>query len=191
MTTTAPPRVSPADLSARLAAGRVTVLDVRSPGEYAAAAIADSAHLPLDQLDAHADRLARDIIGPVALVCRSGQRAQQAADRLTAAGVHELVVLDGGLNAWEAEGHPVRRGRGKWELERQVRLTAGGIVLGGVLASLRWPRARFLSGAVGAGLTFAAVSDTCAMGKALLKLPYNQVPATSTEQALARLSLRR
>ncbi|MCZ2858178.1 hypothetical protein [Blastococcus sp. VKM Ac-2987] len=43
-----------------------------------------------------------------------------------------------------------------------------------ILASLRFPRARFLAGGVGAGLTTAAVTDTCAMGAALSRLPYNR-----------------
>ncbi len=64
--------VSPNDLSARLAAGGVTVLDVRSPGEYQATAIHDSVHLPLDQLPTHSAELAREQSGTVALVCRSG-----------------------------------------------------------------------------------------------------------------------
>lgn len=166
--------VSPNDLSTRLAAGSITLLDVRSPGEYQAAAIEDSTHLPLDQLPAHSADLARDLAGPVALVCRSGRRAQQAAELLARHGARDLLVLHGGLTAWEAAGHPVLRGAGTWELERQVRLVAGSLVVGGVAASLRWPQARFLSGAVGAGLTFAAVSNSCAMGKVLLKLPYNK-----------------
>ncbi len=100
-------------------------------------------------------------------------------------------MLDGGLTAWEAAGHPVRHGAGKWELERQVRLVAGSLVLGGVVASLRWPRARFLSGAVGGGLAFAAVSNTCAMGKALLNLPYNKAASADTAAAVRAVTGRR
>lgn len=74
-------------------------------------------------------------------------------------------------------------------MDRQVRLVAGSLVLAGILASLRWPKARFLSGAVGGGLTFAALSNTCAMSKVLLKLPYNTTSrgaALRTVQALTR-----
>lgn len=180
--------LSPHELSARLAKGDVTVLDVRSPGEYQAAAIDDSTHLPLDQLPAHSAQLAGRLSGPVVLVCRSGRRAQQAADLLVKDGASDLLVLDGGLTAWQAAGHPIRQGQGKWELERQVQLVAGSLVLGGILASLRFPRTCFLSGAVGAGLSFAAVSNTCAMGKALLKLPYNKTPAADTAATVARLT---
>ena len=84
----------------------------------------------------------------------------------------------------------VRSGRGseKWALERQVRLVAGGLVAAGIVASLRWPRARFVSGMVGAGLTFAAVTDTCAMGTALAKLPYNRDDSCDVDRIVSELT---
>ncbi len=186
------PKITAAQLAQRLAASSTTVLDVRTPGEYAAAAIDGSQHLPLDQLDAHLGPLGAGLAGPVTLVCRSGQRATQAYEQLSAAGAKDLTVLDGGLTAWQAAGQPVQTTAGTgstWDMERQVRLAAGSLVLGGVLASLRWPKARFLSGAVGGGLTFAALSNTCAMSKVLLKLPHNKADrgtALRTVQALTR-----
>jgi hypothetical protein len=66
-----------------------------------------------------------------------------------------------------------RAGEAPWALERQVRLVAGGIVASAVAASVVWPPARFVAGAVGAGLVIAALTDTCAMGAALARLPYN------------------
>ncbi len=189
--TTALPLVTAPALADQLAAGTTTVLDVRTPGEYTAAAIDGSHHLPLDQLDVHLDDLAA-LNRHVTLVCRSGQRATKAYEQLTAAGANDLTVLDGGLIAWQAAGNPVTSGTGPatWEMDRQVRLTAGGLVLAGILASLRWPKARFLSGAVGAGLTFAALSNTCAMSRVLLKLPYNQADRSTTRRTVAALSRR-
>jgi len=76
----------------------------------------------------------------VTLVCRRGRRATQAYEQLSAAGAKDLTVLDGGITAWQAAGQPVQETAGAgstWELERQVRLPAGSLVLGGVLASLR------------------------------------------------------
>ena len=185
-----PTLITAPELARRLAAGSTTVLDVRTPGEYAAAAIEGSHHLPLDQLAGHLDALGTGLTGPVTLVCRSGQRAATADAQLRSAGVLDLTVLDGGLTAWQAAGQPVRASAGpvKWEMDRQVRLAAGSLVLGGVLASLRWPRARFLSGAVGGGLTFAALSNTCAMGKVLLRLPYNRADTGQGRRAVAALT---
>ena len=188
----APTSVDPHTLAERLAAGTGAVLDVRTPGEHAAAAIPGSQLLPLDRLDEHADALASGLCTHVTLVCRSGQRAAQAHERLTAAGAGNLTVLEGGRNAWQAAGQPVDStpGAAKWAMERQVRLAAGSLVLAGIVASLRWPGARFLSGGVGAGLTFAALSDTCAMSRVLLKLPYNRTGShdVDVDKAVAALT---
>ena len=40
--------------------------------------------------------------------------------------------------------------------------------------SVVWPPARYVAGVLGAGLVFAAVTNTCAMGMALARLPYNR-----------------
>ncbi len=61
------------------------------------------------------------------------------------------------------------------DLDRHV---AGGLVLLSILASIVFPPARFIAGFIGAGLVFAAVTDTCAMGMLLSKLPYNRPSST-------------
>ena len=69
-----------------------------------------------------------------------------------------------------------------WALERQVRFAAGLLVLTGVLSSVFvHPYFVWLSAFVGAGLVFAAVTDTCAMGLLLAKMPWNSQPAVSGE----------
>ena len=86
-----------------------------------------------------------------------------------------LHVLDGGLNRWISAGKPVRRGRERISLERQVRIAAGALAAaGGLLALKAHPRFGLLSAFVGGGLVFAGVTDTCGMARMLAKLPYNQ-----------------
>jgi hypothetical protein len=63
----------------------------------------------------------------------------------------------------------------RWALERQIRLVAGSIVLLAIIASIWWSPARYVAGAIGLGLTVAAITDTCLMGKLLMKLPYNRI----------------
>ena len=59
--------------------------------------------------------------------------------------------------------------------ERQGRIAAGAIVLtGALLAQFINPTFIWLSGFVGAGLMFAGITDTCAMGMLISKLPWNQ-----------------
>ncbi|MEU3910199.1 MULTISPECIES: YgaP-like transmembrane domain [unclassified Streptomyces] len=65
--------------------------------------------------------------------------------------------------------------RAVWVLERQVRLTAGGLVLIGLLLGLLvHPELGLLSAAVAAGLVFSAVTDTCGMAVVLGRPPFNR-----------------
>ncbi len=150
------------------------ILDVRTGGEFETVHIPGSYNVPLDTLGEHVEDLA-DVEHPVVLVCKSGARAGQAHSKLTNAGKQRLHLLDGGMDAWESSGGDVVRGTStKWALDRQVRLVAGSISLVGILVSIFAPKAKWLAGGVAAGLTFSAVSNTCAMGTALSKLPYNK-----------------
>ncbi len=189
VTTAAPGTIDVTTLQAELAANPDTLLvDVRTPGEFQVASIDGAVNLPLSQVDAHLRRIVRDAGGRMVLVCQSGARAGQAAGTLAGAGLSDVVVLDGGMNSWVSAGAPVRREENaKWALERQVRLVAGGIVASSILGSVRFPKLRFLAGGVGAGLVFAAVSNTCAMGDMLMKLPYNRSADADVESAIARL----
>lgn len=166
----------------------VTLLDVRSPGEFAGVHIDGSSNLPLDVLRDHGSEIVPRLAGPTALVCAQGVRSVEAAKLLAAAGADDLRVLEGGLRAWQAEGGPVVRGKGKWAMDRQVRLVAGSLVLAGVLASTVVGRAKWLAAATGAGLLESAVTNTCGMAKILGMLPYNKTsPDFDLSTALAGL----
>ena len=180
-------------LRAALVADPDTLLvDVRTPGEFAAASIDGAVNIPLDRLDAHLRRIVHDAGGRMVLLCQSGARAATAVEKLGRAGLTDIAVLEGGMNAWVAAEAPVRRSPGAvWSLERQVRLVAGGIVASSVLASVRAPRLRFVAGAVGLGLVTAAVTDTCGLAMLLARLPWNRSSATDIDAeidaAVARL----
>ncbi len=170
----------------RGAAEDLHVIDVRTPGEFAAGSVPGARNVPLDRIADHAEHL-RGTGRETVLVCRTGRRAHQAAEALLAAGLNPITVLDGGLEAYaaatpasadEISGLP-RAMRAGWGLERQVRLVAGALVASSILVSLWRPRARFLAGAVGTGLTVASLTNTCAMGRALSALPFNRPRARS------------
>ena len=163
------------------------VLDVRTPGEFATAHIAGSYNVPLDLLREHRDEIIAHLDGTVALVCRSGQRAAHAEESLRNAGLAHVHILEGGILAWEAAGFAVNRGTRRWDLERQVRLVAGSIVLTSILGSIVTPKLKWVAGAVGGGLTFAALSNSCAMGVLLSKLPYNRGAACDAPAIVAQL----
>ncbi|MFJ9553866.1 rhodanese-like domain-containing protein [Nocardiopsis sp. NPDC101807] len=168
------------------------LVDVRTAAEYESSHIPGAVNLPLQRVDDHLERIAADAGRGLVLVCQSGARARRCQDRLAQAGLRDTVVMSGGMNAWEAQGAPVVRGRERWALERQVRLVAGGLVLTSVLASLLWPPAVAVAGLIGAGLAFAAVTDTCMMGAALARLPYNRPRNhVDIEDSLERIAARR
>ncbi|MEV7009399.1 rhodanese-like domain-containing protein [Streptosporangium sp. NPDC051022] len=152
----------------------VLLLDVRTPAEFETAHIDGAVNLPLDRLDERMSLLAEDASVAIVIVCQSGGRARTAQAKLTSAGLRRAAVLDGGMNSWIASAAPVVRGRRRWSLERQVRLAAGLLVLVSVVASLWLPWALLLTGFVGAGLTYAGLSDNCMMGMLLARLPYNR-----------------
>ena len=153
----------------------IRVLDVRTGGEFESVHIPGSYNVPLDTLAEHADDLA-DVEHPVVLVCQTGGRATTAHGALRVAGKQQLHILEGGMQAWRTAGGDVIEGTSdRWAMDRQVRLAAGSMVIAGVLASIFVPKAKWLSGGVASGLVYSALSNTCAMGTVLAKLPYNQV----------------
>lgn len=163
------------------------LIDVRTPAEFETAHIPGAYNVPLDLLREHRTELRTHLDDQIVLVCRSGARATQAGNDLAAAGLPHLRVLDGGMVAWEAAGAPVNRGRPRWDLERQVRLVAGTIVLLCVLASLVVPATVWIAAAVGGGLAVAALTNTCAMGMLLAKLPYNRARSCDLDSVVSEL----
>jgi len=155
--------------------GAGMVLDVRTPAEYEEVHIPGSVLVPLQELKPEEVRRLGGAEQDIFVVCRSGTRAKQACSKLEGAGFDRVSVLEGGMQAWEAAGGEVNRGRAAMSLERQVRIAAGGLVVAGVVLGLTTSRAWFgLSGFVGAGLVFAGVTDSCGMGMVLARMPWNR-----------------
>ena len=164
------------------------ILDVRTGGEFETVHIPGSYNVPLDTLGEHVRDLA-DVEHPVVLVCQSGGRASQAHGKLTGAGKQSLHILEGGMSAWEESGGDVLRGEtDRWAMDRQVRLVAGSLALAATVASTMVPGVKWIAGAVGAGLTYSAVSNTCAMAAVLGKLPYNQTDKCDIQGVLTELN---
>ena len=76
----------------------VTILDVRSIGEYARSHIPDAVLIPLATLRDRMKELPRD--KAVLVYTSVGLRAYEAALILRAAGFEKVRVLDGGLALW-------------------------------------------------------------------------------------------
>lgn len=166
--------LSPRQLDQRLASGTPPLLlDVREYPEFAAGHLAGARMIPLAELESQMADLPRD--REIVTVCRTGRRSAQAADALRRNGFSSVSDLGGGITAWEKAGLSLEREtRAPWSLERQVRFAAGVLILLGLALSYLWPPAIALAWFVPAGLILAAVTDSCAMGLLLAKLPWNR-----------------
>jgi rhodanese-related sulfurtransferase len=169
-------KIQASQLNTDLQSGkRVALIDVRTPAEHGEIHIPGSQLMPLDRLDPAEVKTTAGQAEQCVLICRSGKRAEQAYQKLKAAGCGNLSILEGGVTAWEDAGLPVNRGAKAISLERQVRIAAGLLVLTGVVLGT-WVHPGFygLSAFVGAGLTFAGITDWCGMAMVLAKMPWNQ-----------------
>ncbi|MDX3113883.1 rhodanese-like domain-containing protein [Streptomyces scabiei] len=177
---------------ARTRLHELTVIDVRTPGEYAGGHLPGALNIPLDQIQ----RALPDIRhathrGDVLVVCASGARSENACKILAENGV-PAVTLSGGTGAWAADGyelhHPQGASRAAWGMERQVRLTAGVIVLLGLLLGLVvHPAFQLISAGIAGGLVFSALTNSCGMAAMLAKLPHNRPRAADLDNTLAAL----
>jgi rhodanese-related sulfurtransferase len=147
-------------------------VDVRSGSEFASGHIPGAVNIPMDQIEARLDDL--NLNDPIVLICQTGKRARMTAGLLGPCH-RQIAVLEGGTKAWIDAGLPVVSSvKTRWSLERQVRLGAGVLVLTGVTLALTVnPLWVYLCGFVGLGLTFAGLTDICAMGIILEKVPWN------------------
>lgn len=87
--------------------GAVT-LDVREPSEYEAGHIDGTLHVPLGKLAGKAQTLPSD--RPIVVYCGHGERSSTGISLLEAAGLRDLVNLDGGIEAWANAGYNVAHG---------------------------------------------------------------------------------
>ena len=74
------------------------LIDVRQSLEVGRVRLRGSRHVPLGSLRSHLHELPRD--RPIAIVCSLGLRSYEASRVLTAHGFDDVMVLDGGLEAW-------------------------------------------------------------------------------------------
>ncbi|MCX4800251.1 rhodanese-like domain-containing protein [Streptomyces sp. NBC_01214] len=166
------------------------VLDVRTPGEYATGHLPGALNIPLDQLTrALPDLREAAARGDILVVCASGTRAENARTTLADNGI-TASTLTGGTGAWTDGGlalHPEADRPTAWNMERQVRFTAGAVVLTGLALGRLRPAFRLASAGIAGGLVYSALTNTCGMAALLAKLPHNRPCPGALEAALATL----
>ena len=161
-------------LKQKLDLQEVILVDVRESGEYATEHIVGSVSIPLSTFDENLIENTGD--KPLVICCQSGMRSSRASQKLLENGYDHVMQLKGELSSWKAAGLKTQVNRHvPISLFRQVQIVAGSLVaIGTGLGIVVSPWFLLLSGFVGCGLVFAGVTNTCAMGILLMKLPYNQ-----------------
>ncbi len=164
--------ISPAEAKTLAAQGAV-IVDIREPDEFAREHIPGARNEPLSKL---AGSIAIGKADIVIYHCKSGMRTKANADRLKSASACEAYILEGGLDAWKSAKLPIAVDmKQPLEMMRQVQITAGSLVVIGVLlGALVHPGFYALSAFVGAGLVFAGVSGFCGMAHVLALMPWNR-----------------
>lgn len=166
-------KLDPTTSAARLEAGEAVLIDIREPDEYAREHIPGAISLPISVLDVAGLTLeaGRDAI----FHCRSGRRTDENCALLAQHVEGDVLVMEGGLDAWRALGLPISKDvKAPLEMNRQVQITAGFLILLGVV--LGWfihPALFGLAAFVGVGLMFAGISGWCGMANLLAVMPWN------------------
>lgn len=186
----------PATELKKISASGGAIVDVRTKAEHEEKRISlPHDHVPLDSLDPENFMMRRglDREDPVYILCRSGGRARQAAEKFAAAGYPNVHVIEGGIIACESCGHEMagasppgdRAGLldalRKLPLERQAQVVAGtvimlGVLMGAALASFFY----LIPLAAGAGLVYAGITGSCAVAGILAGAPWNKSCAATS-----------
>jgi len=173
--------ITPRQLHAAQRGGQSpALLDVRSVAEYRAAHIPGAQLIPIEDLAAGAvmKRFRRPALGreePLYITCHTGPRAQRAAQQLQRAGCVNLALVEGGTQAWEQAGLPLRRCGKALALERQVQIAIGTLLVLKVGLGFSVHELFFvLAALLGAGLIVAGATRWCGMSQLIARLPWNR-----------------
>lgn len=167
MRETDPKDIKPTDL----------ILDVRTTAEHDKMALAmphwhvENAHLnPAKFITEH--RL--DGSKTLYLLCRMGNRAMKAAQKFERIGFTNVSVIKGGILNAEKEGLFVARFH-TISMERQVRITAGIIVLAGlILGATVNPWLYWIVAIMAVVLIVGGIRGKCPLISLLSEMPWNQ-----------------
>lgn len=171
-------KITAGDAAALLDDGKAVLIDIRESDEFAREHVPGAHHVPLSGFDVADFPDDRDKVA--IFHCASGARTAEAAPHILGTAFAEVYQLDQGLAGWKKAGLKTLVNRKMpISIQRQVQMTAGLMVLIGVVLGFTISPWFFaLSGFVGAGLTFAGLSGTCAMANLLALMPWNR-PVTN------------
>ena len=97
--------IAAADYEKRRAKGKSVVLDVRSPEEFARGHVPGAVNIDINAPDFSAKAAQLDKKQTILVNCHAGSRGAIASAELARLGFKTVCNLDGGLQAWEKDGH--------------------------------------------------------------------------------------
>lgn len=153
-----------------LAGDGALIVDIRSPEEFARAALPGAQNMPLGAIEPFADERA------VVFICRTGRRSETNAEELAGLCRGQAYRLDGGIEGWRAAGLPLSVDRkGAFEIDQQALIANGSLVILSVLfAVISSPWYFLLTVLVGGAQIYEGLQGFSPMQWLLHKLPWNR-----------------
>ena len=102
-----PVRVGVAEFANVIASPGVTIVDVRTPQEFADGHIEGAVNIPVELPDFMDQVSQLDPSGTYAVYCRSGNRSQPAVAGMSSVGINGIYELESGTTGWTSEGQPL------------------------------------------------------------------------------------
>ncbi len=100
--------IAPAELANRIDTHNAPlILDVRTPGEYAAGHIPGAVNIPHTDLRDRLSELISHLNEEIVVHCQTGPRAGVAQSILLQAGFTQTRELEGHMQKWKANGYPI------------------------------------------------------------------------------------
>jgi rhodanese-related sulfurtransferase len=103
--------LTPAGLTLLMNRENPLLVDISPRDSYEKGHIPGAKHVLMSQFDPESKDLAKAKDLPVVVICRAGQTAQGAAQRLVKAGFQRVYFLGGGMGAWTQAQLPVVKGK--------------------------------------------------------------------------------
>ena len=96
-------------LHTKMKSETITIIDVRSPQEYAQGHLPNAKNIPLTEIDLRMEELTPYKDREIFLVCASGRRSHSATQTLKQKGFAKAFNILGGTRGWQAKGFPTER----------------------------------------------------------------------------------
>ena len=165
--------ITATELATRLKNEKIKIVDIRSADEHNREHIPHSENVHADHIN---DKLCYTNDDVLVFSCMSGMRTQGCSTNLKKLHAKEVLILDGGLNAWKKAGLATNKNdKAPLPIMRQVQMIVGFmVVLGVILGFAINPLFSLISAFFGSGLLFAGITGNCGLAKVLMFLPYNK-----------------